>query len=76
MIKFNKFESEIIKIIYQIKNVVNNISFGFKVSNLILSYTSLVNELNILKKFRNFDVNGMCKESDDVLIVEMIKVNN
>lgn len=33
-----------------------------------------MNEVNILKKFRSFDVNGMCKESDDVLIIEMIKV--
>lgn len=46
-----------------------------KVSNLILRYTSLVNEVNILKQFRSFDVNGICKESDDVLIIEMIKIS-
>lgn len=46
-----------------------------KVSNLILGYTSLVNEVNILKQFKSFDVNGICKESDDVLIIEMIKIS-
>ncbi|XP_060839375.1 uncharacterized protein LOC132920745 isoform X2 [Rhopalosiphum padi] len=46
-----------------------------KVSNLILGYTSLVNEVNVLKKFRSFDANGICKESDDVLIIEMIKIS-
>jgi len=35
-----------------------------------------VNEVNILKQFKSFDVNGICKESDDVLIIEMIKVNS
>jgi len=35
-----------------------------------------VNEVNILKQFKCFDVNGICKESDDVLIIEMIKVNS
>lgn len=43
---------------------------------MILGYTSLVNEVNVLKKFRSFDANGICKESDDVLIIEMIKVNS
>lgn len=33
-----------------------------------------MNEVNILKKFRNLDVNGICNESDDVLVIEMIKV--
>ncbi|KAL5243924.1 hypothetical protein ACI65C_011334 [Semiaphis heraclei] len=46
-----------------------------KVSNLILGYTSLLNEVNILKQFKSFDVNGICKGSDDVLIVEMIKIS-
>lgn len=35
-----------------------------------------MNEVNILKKFRNLDVNGMYNQSDDVLVVEMIKVLN
>lgn len=35
-----------------------------------------MNEVNILKQFKSFDVNGICKESDDVLIIEMIKVNS
>lgn len=46
-----------------------------KVSNLIHGYTSLVNEVNILKQFKSFDVNGIRKESDDVLIIEMIKIS-
>ncbi|KAF0773109.1 interaptin-like [Aphis craccivora] len=46
-----------------------------KVSNLIHGYTSLVNEVNVLKRVRSFDVNGICKESDDVLMIEMIKIS-
>lgn len=33
-----------------------------------------MNEVNILKKFRNLNVNGICNESDDVVLIEMIKV--
>jgi hypothetical protein len=33
-----------------------------------------MNEVNVLKKFRSFDINGMCKETDDDLMIEMIKV--
>lgn len=43
---------------------------------MILGYTSLMNEVNILKQFKSFDVNGISKDSDDVLIIEMIKVNS
>ncbi|XP_025415267.1 uncharacterized protein LOC112686982 isoform X2 [Sipha flava] len=46
-----------------------------KVSNLILAYKSLMNEVNVLKKFRSFDINGMCKETDDDLMIEMIKIS-
>lgn len=46
-----------------------------KVSNLIHGYTSLVNEVNVLKRVRSFDDNGICKESDDVLMIEMIKIS-
>ncbi|KAE9531255.1 hypothetical protein AGLY_010461 [Aphis glycines] len=46
-----------------------------KVSNLIHGYTSLVNEVNVLKRVRSFDANGICKESDDVLMIEMIKIS-
>lgn len=35
-----------------------------------------MNEVNILKKFKNLDVNGICNESDDVVLIEMIKVLN
>jgi len=35
-----------------------------------------MNEVNVLKQFKSFDVNGICKDFDDVLIIEMIKVNN
>lgn len=43
---------------------------------MIHGYTSLVNEVNVLKRVRSFDANGMCKESDDVLMIEMIKVSS
>lgn len=43
---------------------------------MIHGYTSLVNEVNVLKRVRSFDANGICKESDDVLMIEMIKVNS
>lgn len=35
-----------------------------------------MNEVNVLKKFRNVDVNGMCKETDDGFVNEIIKVFN
>lgn len=55
---------------------IHKINLLVKVSNLIIGYTSLMNEVNILKKFRNLDVNGICNESDDVLLIEMVKVLN
>jgi len=42
---------------------------------LIHGYTSLVNEVNILKKFRTLDANGISKKTDDILIIEMIKIS-
>lgn len=33
-----------------------------------------MNEVNILKKYRNLDVNGMYNEPDNALVIEMIKV--
>jgi len=41
---------------------------------LILGYSSLANEVNVLKKIRSLDANGICKETDDVLTNEMIQV--
>lgn len=63
MLYVNLYKERITKIIY----------IPIQVSNLIVGYTSLVNEVNILKKVKN--INGMCKENDDVLLLEMIKVN-
>lgn len=35
-----------------------------------------MNEVNILKQIKSLDVNGTYKETDNVLIFEMVKVNN
>lgn len=41
---------------------------------MILGYLCLTNEVNVLKKVRNLDADGIRKVSDDVLTDEIIKV--
>ncbi|XP_050543592.1 uncharacterized protein LOC126906788 isoform X2 [Daktulosphaira vitifoliae] len=44
-----------------------------KVSNLILNFKNITNELNLLKKFRVFEEDGKSIDKNEMILMEMIK---